>query len=477
MGVLTRAGKRVVKALRSPATAKCLRCAALERDLETLRNQNVQLRASLVEAQRAAKRQAAPFSKGAPKPNPKPPGRKRGPNYGKKSRRPIPDRFDESYEASIGRCPRCGSTNVDETSVVDQYEEDIPVVRPRVRRFRVHIGQCRDCDARVQGRHRLQTSDAIGAAGVHLGPRARTLAADLSKHVGTSLGKVRAILRTTFSLSVSRGGLSQTLDRVGNTLAPTYDAFIEQVQHSSVVAADETGWRVGGQLRWLWAFVTPQVTVYRIMDGRGFEEACQVLPPDFSGNLLRDGWAPYRRFEQATHQSCIGGHLIRRCKQILQTAKQGAARLPHAVLRILHRSLRLRDHWLDCPPSPHGRAVHIGILAAEMDRFLAWNPTDDENRKLVKHLRNERDALFTFLLDPAVPASNWWGEQAIRPAVVTRKIWGGNRTDNGAVTQQRIASFFRTSDQQGVDPYPLLEAALRAPAPMVLPLPSLIAGP
>jgi len=477
VGVLTRAGKRVMEALRSPATAKCLRCAALERDLETLRQEIGQLRASLVEAQRAAKRQAAPFSKGAPKPNPKPPGRKRGPNYGNKSRRPIPDRFDESYEASIGRCPRCGSTNVDETSVVDQYEEDIPVVRPRVRRFRVHIGQCRDCDARVQGRHPLQTSDAIGAACVHLGPRVRTLAADLSKHVGTSLGKVRAILRTTFSLSVSRGGLTQTIDRVGQTLAPTYDAFIEQVQHSSVVAVDETGWRVGGQLWWLWAFVTPEVTVYRIMDGRGFEEACQVLPPDFSGNLLRDGWAPYRRFEQATHQSCIGGHLIRRCKQILQTAKQGAARLPHAVLRILQRSLRLRDHWLDCPPSAHGRAVHVGILAAEMERFLAWNPTDDENRKLVKHLRNQRDALFTFLLDPAVPASNWWGEQAIRPAVVTRKIWGGNRTENGAVTQQRIASFFRTSDQQGVDPYPLLEAALRAPDPMVLALPSLIGGP
>ena len=477
MGVLARAGKRVVEALRPAVLAKCPRCKALGREVDALRDENARLRASLVEAQRAAKRQAAPFSKGGPKPNPKRPGRKRGPNYGKKSRRPIPDRFDESYEASIDRCPCCGSTNVDETSVVDQYEEDIPVVRPRVRRFRVHIGQCRDCDARVQGHHRLQTSDAIGAACVHLGPRARTLAADLSKHVGMSLGKVRAILRTTFSLSVSRGGLSQTLDRVGNALAPTYDAFIEQVQHSSVVAADETGWRVNGQLWWLWAFVTPQVTVYRIMDGRGFEEACQVLPPDFSGNLLRDGWAPYRRFEQATHQSCIGGHLIRRCKRILETAKQGAARLPHAVLRILQRSLRLRDHWLDCPPSPRGRAVHVGILAAEMDRFLAWKPTDDENRKLVKHLRNERDALFTFLQDPAVPASNWWGEQAIRPAVVTRKIWGGNRTENGAVTQQRIASFFRTSDQQGVAPYPLLEAAIRAPAPMVLALPSLIAGP
>ena len=37
---------------------------------------------------------------------------------------------------------------------------------------------------------------------------ARTLAADLSKHVGMSLGKVRAIPRTTFFLSVSRGGLT-----------------------------------------------------------------------------------------------------------------------------------------------------------------------------------------------------------------------------------------------------------------------------
>jgi transposase len=475
--VLARAGKRVVEALRSPAAAKCRRCEALERDVQALRQENVQLRASLVEAQRAAKRQAAPFSKGEPNPNPKPPGRKRGPNYGKKCRRPIPDHFDESYDASIGPCPRCGSTNVDETTVVDQYEEDIPVVRPRIRRFRVHVGQCRDCDARVQGRHPLQTSDAIGAACVHLGPRARILAAELSKHVGTSLGKVQAILRTTFSLSVSRGGLSQALDRVGQTLAPTYNALVEQVQRSPVVASDETGWRVGGQLRWLWAFVTPEVTVYWIMGGRGFEEACQVLPPDFSGTLLRDGWAPYRRFEQATHQSCIGGHLIRRCKLILQTAKQGTARLPHAVLRILKRSLRLRDHWIHNPPSPHGRTVHVGRLAAEMDRFLAWKPTDNENRKLVKHLRNERDALFTFLLDPAVPASNWWGEQAVRPAVVTRKIWGGNRTDNGAVTQQRIASFFRTSDQQGVDPYPLLEVVLRSSMPTVVELPSLIAGP
>jgi hypothetical protein len=42
---------------------------------------------------------------------------------------------------------------------------------------------------------------------------------------------------------------------------------------SPVVAPDETGWRVGGARAWLWAFVGAQVTVYRIAQGRGYQDA------------------------------------------------------------------------------------------------------------------------------------------------------------------------------------------------------------
>ena len=492
MRALLRRGKQLAKALPGPSPpAVCPRCRTLRRENEALRQEieklrkenqaqeaeNARLRASVSEAQRASKRQAAPFSKGPPKANPKRPGRKPGKAYGIKARRPVPDHFDESYEALVEACPYCASEDLEETEVVEQYEEDLPPVTPRIRRFRVHVGRCSHCGRRVQGRHPLQTSDAIGAANVHLGPRAVTLAADLNKRIGTSFGKVRAILRGAFSLNVTRGGISQALDRVAKTLSPTYDALVEKVQSAPVVAADETGWKVAGHLQWLWVFVTEEVTVYRIMDGRGYAEACVVLGADFDGTLLRDGWSPYRRFEKATHQTCIGGHIIRRCKENLETAKQGAARLPHAILRILGRSLHLRDHWIDHLPTPHGRATQVGIIAASMDRLLAWKPTDDENRKLVKHLRNERDALFTFLKDPSVPASNWWGEQAIRPAVVTRKIWGGNRTDNGAVTQQTIASVFRTCQQQRADPFGILEELLRSPVARVASLPCLASGP
>ena len=56
------------------------------------------------------------------------------------------------------------------TRVASQYQEELPVVRPVVRRFDIEVGHCSQCQRRVQGRHVLQTSDALGAAGVQLGP-------------------------------------------------------------------------------------------------------------------------------------------------------------------------------------------------------------------------------------------------------------------------------------------------------------------
>jgi len=69
-------------------------------------------------------------------------------------------------------------------------------------------------------------------------------------------------------------------------------------------------------------------------------------------------------------------------------------------------------------------------------------------RKLAKHLYAEERALFTFLTHDGVDATNWRAEQAIRPAVVNRKVWGGNRTWRGAATQARMMSLIRTARPQ-----------------------------
>ena len=54
-----------------------------------------------------------------------------------------------------------------------------------------------------------------------------------------------------------------------------------------------------------------------------------------------------------------------------------------------------------------------------------------------------------------------------RPAVVIRKVCGGNRTRHGADTQQVLASIVRSARQRGLDLPPLIAALLRAPEPAV----------
>jgi transposase len=93
----------------------------------------------------------------------------------------------------------------------------------------------------------------------------------------------------------------------------------------------------------------------------------------------------------------------------------------------------------------------------------------DENRKLAKHLYAEKEALFTFLTHDGVDATNWRAEQAIRPAVVNRKVWGGNRTWRGAATQARMMSLIRTAAQQNLDVIEFLTRLARAPTPEDVP--------
>ena len=133
------------------------------------------------------------------------------------------------------------------TRVATQYQEDLPVVRPVVRRFDIDVGHCSQCRRRVQGRNPLQTSDALGAASVQLGPEVVALAVELHRHLGVPLAKVAHLLRTRFGLSVTPGGLAQVLHRAARDAAPAYTALCEQVRNAPVVTPDETGWRVGGE--------------------------------------------------------------------------------------------------------------------------------------------------------------------------------------------------------------------------------------
>src|ERR1035438_5780635 len=89
-------------------SAKSISDRLLENENARLREEIERLQKELEAAQRAVRRQAAPFSRGQRKSHPKSPGRKPGARYGAHSRRPVPERVNEEIPAPVpAQCPTC----------------------------------------------------------------------------------------------------------------------------------------------------------------------------------------------------------------------------------------------------------------------------------------------------------------------------------------------------------------------------------
>ena len=209
---------------------------------------------------RKKKRNTAPFSRDHPKPNPKTPGRKVGDQYGDQATRPTPLQVDEQIAVPLPPCcPHCQSQVIQQDTKA-QYQEDIVRVT-LVRRFDVEVGVCAGCGGSVQGRHPLQTSDALHVGQVQIGPEALSLAALWNKEMGLSHERVARSLQWGYGLTVSRSGICRGLERLGNLAAPTYDQLTASLRHSPLNGLDNTSWRVGGQLQNLRVIGNEWVTV------------------------------------------------------------------------------------------------------------------------------------------------------------------------------------------------------------------------
>jgi len=199
----------------------------------------------LEEVRRGAKRQSAPFSKNKPKEEWETAGRKKGTAHGRHGHRAAPPDPDRTLDASLPeRCPDCGE-GVDFERWDEQFQTELPEVRPVTTRFRVGVGRCRSCKRRVQGRHPEQTSDALGAAASQVGPRAMAWGTWLHYGLGLSFGKCAQLLGR-LGVDVTAGAIASSSASTGTDLVPTHDAIKAHVAAAPAVTMDETGVRHEG---------------------------------------------------------------------------------------------------------------------------------------------------------------------------------------------------------------------------------------
>src|SRR5207247_2182667 len=165
-------------------------------------------------------------------------------------------------------------------------------------------------------------------------------------------------------------------------------------------------------------------------------------------------------------------HLLRRCHERRQTATRGAVCFPRKVKALLQESLQARDLRDARRLTVAAANARADELQQRMTTLLRPIKSNAANERFARHLWTHRDELFTFLRHRGLDATNWRAEQAIRPAVVNRKVWGGNRTEAGATAQSILMTVWFSAAKRGHDAMAFVSNLLCAPPdhrPLLIP--------
>jgi len=463
-----------VRDLRQENAALKQENARLKRENAALKRENVKLQAEInrlkeekEDSERNAKRQTSRFPRRTRKTNPKKPGRKKGT---KATHRDRPAEVDREFDVPAGNCPDCCCV-VKNIEVHPQFQTDLPPVTPVTTQFNVEVGTCPRCGKRVQGRHPEQISDALGAANHVIGPGAQTMAAQLKHHAGLSYAKIANFLWDYFQLKTAASTFVRAGQRLAKRAEPSFKLLQSELRLEHVVHADETGWRIGVDSDWLWAFSSKRITIYQVGGGRGHAVPLAILGEDFSGILVSDGLASYDPLPYLKGR-CLG-HILARISKLeaavgsrylinLQTLKG----LLQEVIDLWRRReiLTIRGY--------HRR---VEELENRLDDWIKgnWPNRQAELARLAGHLQKHRSEWLMCLYDPLVPPTNNHAERMIRPAVITRKLGCCNKTPRGARVHSVLASLLVSCRQQGKRFLDFAHRLFHAVSPMPIPLASL----
>jgi transposase len=430
----------------------CCACLELQRENAELKKRNRELlsenqefRRQLDEALRSKHRQSTRFPRHQLKKRRRKPGREQGHDASHRPT-PTPEQITRVIDVPAPtHCPCCQEKLI-ERRVVVQYQTDLPPVVPIVTQFNVEVGKCPRCQRLQRGRHEGQTSAALGAANHTIGPVALTMAAEMKHHLGVPYRKICDFFETYCGLDVAPATLVRAEQRLAELAKPTYELLIEALRLCHVVHADETGWRIGRVNAWLWVFTSKETTIYVIRRSRGHDVPEEILG-DFDGYLIVDGLKSYDVLDVAKGR--CNGHLLRRCKELEQTLPKAQRKWAVQLKELLQEALALAEKRGELAEATYAKRVEQ--IEDRLDAWIDAAPIDDDEdvRRLVMHVASHRGEWLIFLHDAEVPATNNHAERMIRPAVITRKVGGCNKTLKGAAVHGVLASLIASCRQQG----------------------------
>ena len=256
--------------------------------------------------------------------------------------------------------------------------------------------------------------------------------------VGISLDHTCCVVEFFTGLALSKSQANSLLTQLSNDWQEAYDSIAELLSYQLVIYVDETGWQVGKDSGYTWAFSTALHVLFRCGVTRGKAEAQAILGERFAGIGVSDDYGAYQSLF-TEHQLCWA-HLLRKAiKLMLQHPEITEYK---TFLDQLYRIYQQAVCWQKDQRLSTGRDDKVKRLQARI-RILcnqAGTAIDKETMpvheqtfiRLQNELVNGLDALFVFVVHPQVEPTNNRSERNVRREAEVRKGGRTSKTQAGA---------------------------------------------
>ena len=366
-------------------------------------------------------------------------------------------------EHVMENCPDCGAHLSGGWIQRTREVIELPVVPVQVTE---HVYIARTCPA---CRRRCTPPAELGGVVLgqqRLGVNLLSLIATLREEGRLPIRSVQWYLDTVHQLRLSVGAIVSAIHRTAQRAQPAVAAILDRIRGSPVVHADETGWREDGANGYGWTFSTPTERYFpcssqgqALRRGRGKEEVDEALGESFSGVLVSDFYAAYHHYD-GPKQRCWA-HLLRDIhdQRTLYPDAAPLARWADAVHGIYDRAKAFTH--------PQAKRRRTAQLALERQLLALGQPFRHDpsatQAKLSRRIERHIKELFVFMAEPAVPSDNNAAERSLRHLVISRKISGGTRSEQGTESKMTLASLFGTWRAQGLNPLAACRQLLVSP--------------
>jgi transposase len=409
-----------------------------------------------------------------PKRAKEPSGRKPGgqPGHEGKAREFVPiEEVDELVECKPTHCSECGNElQGQDANPLRHQVTEIPPIQPHVTEYQLHSLCCPKCLALTRA------SLPAGVPEGTYGPRLQAIVSVASGSYQLSKRKIELMVWDFFGAKVSLGSIVRLQQSTSRALEAPVEEAKQYLEQQSQANMDETTWKEGPKRSraYLWVLVSGLVAVFAVRAKRSADVARSLLGR-FQGVLGTDRLKSYNFVQLLCHQFCWA-HLKR---DFIKIRDRGGCSEPIGEELLEHRKELFKQlkrarkgDILWSTFQAYASRVRVDVrLVLERGAACADSKTAGSCRELL----DKEPAMWTFVRVPGVDPTNNISEQALRQAVIWRKLSFGTHSPQGSRFVERMLTVVHSLRLQKRNVLEFVTAACQAAlhntsAPSLLPV-------